>query len=92
MYSLKDNKNVKMSLKSWICTDQTRCFEAPFDAVETSFQMLNVDQMNLCLSSSLLPASPELSDTRVYRPDIRALLGTAAHFCEVVVLKLIVLW
>jgi len=29
-----------------------------------------------------------LSDTKVYEPSIRARLGTAAHFCEVVVLKL----
>ena len=29
-----------------------------------------------------------LSDTRVYEPQIRARLGTTAHFCEVVVLKL----
>jgi len=28
-----------------------------------------------------------LSDTQVYAPYIRALLGTASHFCEVVVLK-----
>jgi len=31
--------------------------------------------------------SLNLSDTRVYEPQIRALLGTAAHFCDVVVLK-----
>jgi len=30
-----------------------------------------------------------LSDTKVYEPQIRALLGTASHFCEVVVLTLI---
>ena len=29
----------------------------------------------------------ELSDTKVYEPDIRALLGTASHYCEAVVLK-----
>jgi len=29
-----------------------------------------------------------LSDTKVYEPSIRALLETAAYFCEVVVLKL----
>ena len=34
------------------------------------------------------PSSLELSDTKVYEPYIRARLGTAAHFCEVVVLKL----
>ena len=32
--------------------------------------------------------SLKLSDTRVYEPQIRARLGTTAHFCEVVVLKL----
>jgi len=39
------------------------------------------------LSSLLLP-SLELSDTKVYEPSIRARLGTASHFCLVVVLKL----
>ena len=39
-------------------------------------------------SSSVSLSSLELSDTKVYEPQIRALLGTAAHFCEVVVLKL----
>ena len=34
-------------------------------------------------SSSLL-SSPELSDTKVYETQIRARLGTAAHFCKVV--------
>jgi len=40
-------------------------------------------------SSSVLLSSLEWSDTKVYEPEIRALLGTASHFCEVVVLKLI---
>jgi len=40
------------------------------------------------LFSSLLLSSLELSDTKVYEPQIRALLETASHFCEVVVLKL----
>jgi len=39
-------------------------------------------------SSSLLLSSLELSDTKVYEPYIRARLGTAAHLCEVIVLKL----
>ena len=38
-------------------------------------------------SSSVLFSSPELSDTRVHEPQLRALLGTASHFCEEVVLK-----
>jgi len=40
-------------------------------------------------SSSLLLSSLESSDTQVYEPLIRALLGTAAHFCELVVLKVL---
>ena len=32
-------------------------------------------------SSSLLISSPELNDTNVSEPYIRALLGTASHFC-----------
>ena len=39
-------------------------------------------------SSSLLLSSLELSDTKVSEPSKRARLGTAARFCEVVVLKL----
>jgi len=31
--------------------------------------------------------SLELSDTRVYEPQVRSRLGTTTHFCEVVVLK-----
>ena len=40
------------------------------------------------VSLSLLLSSLELSDTHVYAPSIRALLGTALCFCEVVALKL----
>ena len=29
----------------------------------------------------------EMSDTKVYEPEIRALLGTASHLCEAVVPK-----
>ena len=35
-------------------------------------------------SSSLLLSSLELSDTPIFEPSVRALLGTASHFCEVV--------
>ena len=38
-------------------------------------------------SSSLSLSSLELSDTKVHDPYIRALLGTALHSCEVVILK-----
>ena len=37
---------------------------------------------------SLLLSRLELSDTKVYKLSLRARLETAAHFCEVVVLKL----
>jgi len=39
-------------------------------------------------SSSFLLSSLELNNTKVYEPQIRALLGTASQFCEVVVLNL----
>ena len=35
----------------------------------------------------LLLSSLDLSDAKVYEPEIRALLGTASQFCEEVVLK-----
>ena len=38
--------------------------------------------------SPLLLSSLEFSDTQVYKPHIRARLGTASHCCDVVVLKL----
>ena len=38
-------------------------------------------------SSSSLLSRLELSDTEVYEPLLRALLGSASHFCEVAILK-----
>ena len=38
-------------------------------------------------SPSLLLWSLEFSDTIIYEPEIRALLGTASHFCEAVALR-----
>ena len=43
---------------------------------------------NILLLSSSLLSSLELSDTPIYEPSIRALLGTAPHFGAGVVLKL----
>ena len=37
---------------------------------------------------SLLLSSLELNEAKVYEPEIRSLLGSSAHFCNVVVLKL----
>jgi hypothetical protein len=45
-------------------------------------------KLGAIFSSSLLLSSLEVSDTQVYAPEIRALLGTASHFCETFVLKL----
>ena len=39
-------------------------------------------------SSALLLSSLELSDTTIYEPSLRAFLGTAPLFCQVVVLNL----
>ena len=39
-----------------------------------------MDPLRLTGFSSLLLSSLELSDTKVYAPQIRALLGTASHF------------
>jgi len=47
-----------------------------------------LNPFKLFLFSSLLLSSLEMSDTKVYEPQIRARLGTAAHFCKVFVLKL----
>ena len=41
------------------------------------------------LSSSSLFSTGELSDTKVYEPQMRVLLGAASHFCEVNIPKLI---
>jgi len=38
--------------------------------------------------ASLEPGAADVPPPQVYEPYIRALLGTASHFCEVVVLKL----
>jgi len=41
-----------------------------------------VGVFQVCLSSSsLLLSSLELSDAKVYEPEMRALRGTASHFC-----------
>ena len=42
------------------------------------------DSGSLCL----LLSSLEFSDTHVYQPEIRGLLGIASHFCKVVALEL----
>ena len=53
---------------------------------------LRVSSIRCSSSASSLLYSLEWSDTKVYEPSIRALLGTAPQFCEVVVLKSRTLW
>ena len=47
----------------------------------------NLGSEDLASSSSLLLSSLELSDATIYEPQIRALLETAPHFCQAVVLE-----
>ena len=39
-------------------------------------------------SSSILLSGLELSDTQGYGPEIRALLASASHFCEILIFEL----
>ena len=69
------------------------CFSPPECRVERGGRRMKVrdaaaDDAAVLSSSNLLLSSLELSDAQVYEPQIRARLGTASHFCEVVVLKL----
>ena len=43
------------------------------------FRVHQVRIQEILTSSSLFLSSPELSDTTIYEPQIRALLGTASH-------------
>jgi len=52
------------------------------------FQLMDAARDPNLLFSSLVLSSQELSDTKVYEPQIQARLGTAEQLCEVVVLKL----
>jgi len=54
------------------------------DAQEAAFIISEQKGVLAALSSSsLLLSSLELSDTKVYEPQIRARLGTAAHFLRI---------
>ena len=48
-----------------------------------------MEDKHIISSSSLSLSSRELSDTNVYEPQIKALLGPASHFGEVVDLKVV---
>ena len=60
--------------------------EQKIESLGSAKRVLNHSGGRSSSSSSLL-SSLELSDTKEYEPEIRALLGTASQFCEVVVLK-----
>ena len=69
--------------------DQARCWPwlsgQPF-----KLSPLRSEAVWTVTSSPLELSSLELSDTQIYEPYVRALLGTASYFCEIVVLELIV--
>ena len=76
-------------------SDQPDAFQGGFSKVEKVMKALFVTKLNLwprfhvtVLLSSLLLSRLVLRDTQVYEPLIRVRLGTAAHLCQVVVLKL----
>ena len=72
--ALGTKKPVKARFWSWL---------EPF-SVQKSSRPFKV--FPLCSSSSsLLLSSLELSDKKVYEPQMQARLGTASHFCKVVV-------
>jgi len=68
------------------CSKRRPC--RPTRACCDTTQRRRIASSSRASSSSLLHSSLELSDTKVDEPQIRALLGTTAHFCEVLVLKL----
>jgi hypothetical protein len=55
-----------------------------------SYTLASIESAVSCPSFCFLTlvTGPRRSDTRVYEPQIRALLVTTTHFCEVIVLKL----
>ena len=61
---------------------QHSTFNTQHSTLNTQHSTLNTQHstLNTQPSSSLLLSSLELSDTQVYEPEIRALLGTASHF------------
>ena len=64
-----------------------RC-NLPSRSETTRFGNPSADSLGLLFFFSLLLSSLELSDTKVYAPQIRALLGIAAHVCTVVLVWL----
>ena len=57
--------------------------------IATQLQVIDLVDIDTLVMLLLLHfSSLTLSGTNVYKPGIRALLGTASHICEVVVLKL----
>jgi len=62
--------------------------EPTVSSTTRNVQLISTTKVDGPCSSSLLLSSPQLSDTQVYEPEIRALLGNASQFCDVVVLKL----
>ena len=82
----------------WLAVSASVC-ETDIDACPSLLQRLRKRLWEIWLTIKLtvdgvgvflfaLLSSLELSDTEVYEPQIRALLGAASDFCEVAVSKL----
>ena len=82
----------RSSKPSWSAPTQShcrviggRCFLwARYPCSAAVMEVIEATLVCLSSSSSLLLSSLDLSHTKVYQPLIRALLGTASHFCGVV--------
>jgi len=73
-----------------VCTTRLLVCTAPWWVCTTCVSVLTTRGAESRLPGHCAQhSSLELSDTKVYEPLIRVLLGTASHFCEVVVVKLI---
>ena len=82
-FSMKPNRSCIKILKNALYGNSSRY--AKLDC--TRDLRLRMTERSVTSSSSALLSSLELSDTKKSEPYIRALLGTASQFCEVVVLQ-----
>ena len=63
-------------------------YEPSSEPLHISAMETELDSSTVFFSASSSLASLEWRDTKVYEPDTRARLGTTAHFCKAIVLKL----
>ena len=88
----KYKKRTQFRFKSGLCCVVCGQPLASYESCEplsssVSGELLSSSVSGADPSFSLLLSRLESSDTKVYAPKIRALLGTASHFCEVASLE-----